>query len=118
MPLQGGVRDRCVDCALPVGAVLMAELTFSVLVSVFPDGPVHVPENAAWAPIDTVGTIFDVGALHTLVRALQSGGSEVGIVDLIVVLSENTADFAIFAKSHRILIRLSEFVTQLNSYHT
>lgn len=110
LALQQRVRNRWVAYALPLGAVLMAELTFSVLVSVFPDGPVPVPENATWAPIDTVGAIFDVGALHTLVRALQSGGSEVRIVDLIVILSENTADFAIFAKSHRILTKCSEFV--------
>lgn len=68
--------NRWVAYALPLGAVLMAQLTFSLLVGVFPDVPIPVPENAVWALIYTVGAIFDVSARQTFVRALQRAREE------------------------------------------
>lgn len=100
MPLLRGVRDRCVDCALPVGAVLMAELTFSLLVGVFPDVPIPVPKNAVWALIYTVGAIFDVSTRQTFVRALQRAREE-GQRFLELLIFTEIITYATFPKSHR-----------------
>lgn len=55
----------------PPGAVWMAELANIIPISIFPDEGVILAQNPCWAGFHTVGTIYKMGTLHAIVRALQ-----------------------------------------------
>lgn len=61
---------------VPLGAVLVAQLAPTLLVRVLPDQLVSVSRNTVGAAEHTVGAVFIVGTLGTLVWTLQEALKE------------------------------------------